>query len=243
MDTWRAATAAVLKRAGADGLSLSLLSRGLPGGGGGEVLLTVPFVPKQLATLRLADAGLVKRVRGVAFTERVSPSTANRVVDAVRSVLNKLLPDVYIFTDHRSGKAAGPTPGYGVSLVAETTTGCVLAADGCVSAGGGGGGGSGEAKAPEALGVRVACALLAEVAAAGVVDGGHTPLLLFLAAAGPEAMAKLRVGRLSPAAVRLLRELRDCCGTTFALSADDADGTVVAQCVGMGRANMGRAVT
>jgi RNA 3'-terminal phosphate cyclase-like protein len=40
----------------------------------------------------------VKRVRGVAFTLRVSPQTGNRLVDAARGVLNKFLPDVYIFT-------------------------------------------------------------------------------------------------------------------------------------------------
>ena len=71
----------------------------------------------------------MKRVRGTAFTERVSPGAANRMVDAARGALNALLPDVYVFTDHRSGKDAGGSPGFGLSLVAETTTGCVLAAD------------------------------------------------------------------------------------------------------------------
>ena len=43
---------------------------------------------------------MVKRVRGVAFATRVSPQMCNRLVDGARGVLNALLSDVYIFTDH-----------------------------------------------------------------------------------------------------------------------------------------------
>ena len=43
---------------------------------------------------------MVKRVRGVAWATRVSPQMCNRLVDGTRSVLNQLLSDVYIFTDH-----------------------------------------------------------------------------------------------------------------------------------------------
>ena len=53
------------------------------------------------------DEGMVKRVRGVAFTSRVAPQTAARMVDAARGLLNRLLPDVFIFTDHYSGIDSG----------------------------------------------------------------------------------------------------------------------------------------
>ena len=43
---------------------------------------------------------MVKRVRGVAWATRVSPQMCNRLVDGARGVLNELLADVYIFTDH-----------------------------------------------------------------------------------------------------------------------------------------------
>ena len=39
---------------------------------------------------------------------------------------------MYIFTDHHNGKE-GNSPAYGISLVAETTEGCVLGSD-CSSA-------------------------------------------------------------------------------------------------------------
>ena len=38
---------------------------------------------------------------------RVNPSMANRMVDSARSVLNKYLPDVYIYTDVVKGKEGG----------------------------------------------------------------------------------------------------------------------------------------
>ena len=43
----------------------------------------------------------------VSYCVRVSPSMANRMVDSVRSVLNQLLPDVYIYTDAAKGGDAG----------------------------------------------------------------------------------------------------------------------------------------
>lgn len=51
------------------------------------------------------------------------------MVDGARSVVNPLLADVYVFTDHMSGGEAGASPGYGIMLVAETTSGRLLAAE------------------------------------------------------------------------------------------------------------------
>ncbi len=71
---------------------------------------------------------MVKTVRGVAYALRVAPAAANRMVDGSRGVLNELLADVRVFTDHRSGTEAGASPGYGLTLVAQTTTGRLLSA-------------------------------------------------------------------------------------------------------------------
>lgn len=38
----------------------------------------------------LADEGMVKRIRGVAYSTRVSPQASNRMVDGARSVLNQV---------------------------------------------------------------------------------------------------------------------------------------------------------
>ena len=38
---------------------------------------------------------------------RVSPAICNRVVDAVRGVLNQFVSDIYIYTDHCKGAQSG----------------------------------------------------------------------------------------------------------------------------------------
>ena len=76
---------------------------------------------------------MVKRIRGVAFSVRVSPQMCNRMVDGARGVLNALLAAVFIFTDHMSGVESGLSPGFGITLVAETTTGQLLSAEASVA--------------------------------------------------------------------------------------------------------------
>lgn len=85
---------------------LQIRKRGAPPEGGGEVFLRVPVV-KSLAPINLIDEGKIKRIRGIAYTTKISPQIANRVVDGARSILNNLLPDVYIYTDHFKGKDSG----------------------------------------------------------------------------------------------------------------------------------------
>jgi RNA 3'-terminal phosphate cyclase-like protein len=50
---------------------------------------------------------MVKRIRGVTFSTRVSPQIENRILYAARGLFNKFIPDVHIFTDHRSGASGG----------------------------------------------------------------------------------------------------------------------------------------
>lgn len=44
-------------------------------------------------------------------------------------LLNRLLPDVWVHTDHHSGRTGGESPGFALSLVAESTTGVLLVAE------------------------------------------------------------------------------------------------------------------
>ncbi|KAH0659677.1 hypothetical protein KY289_028425 [Solanum tuberosum] len=116
-----------------EGLELKIESRGVAPKGGGEVVLSVPMVPNSLTATKWVDKGLVKRIRGVSFSTRVSVQFENTMIHAARGILNPLLADVHIFTDHKAGAQAGMSPGYGISLVAETTSGCVISADTTVS--------------------------------------------------------------------------------------------------------------
>lgn len=53
------------------------------------------------------DEGMVKRIRGVTFSTRVSSQFENTMIHAARGIFNRLLPDVHIFTDHKAGQQAG----------------------------------------------------------------------------------------------------------------------------------------
>ena len=292
VDTFRTVTLPMLKRQFGleEGLSLQIARRGAPPNAGGEIALKLPIL-KELKTIDWTDEGLVKRVRGVAFTLRTSPQTGNRLVDAARGVLNKFLPDVYIFTDHHpgdgreGGKGAArgkkSSPGFGLSLVAETTTGCLLGADagsgagraaweegvsafGNAAAGEGEGEGEGEGDVafalggagaggrkrrrgdpvtPEDLGASTTEALMAEVQRGGVCDSAHQPLVLLLMAIGPEQLSKVRLGRLTPRAVKTLRVIKAFFGVTFDIRPEPDSGTVFLSTVGAGIRNIARRAT
>jgi RNA 3'-terminal phosphate cyclase-like protein len=203
----------------------------------------VPMVTASLTAVAWVDEGMVKRVRGVAYSARVSPQMSNRMVDAARGVLNAFLPDVYVFTDHSSGAEAGNSPGYGVSLVAETTSGCLISAEGA-AVGEARGDDEEEEKAapvlPEDIGTRAAMQLLEEIKEGGVVDSTHQSLLFILCALCPEDVSKVRVGKLSPQAILTLRHIKQILGVQFSIKPDPSTGTVILTCVGSGYKNIFR---
>lgn len=53
------------------------------------------------------DEGMVKSIRGVTFSTRVSPQIGSRMIYASRGIFNRFIPDVHIFTDHRTGPSGG----------------------------------------------------------------------------------------------------------------------------------------
>ena len=80
-------------------LDLKIKKRGAPPSGGGEVIFTCPVV-KELKSVIRTETGMVKRIRGIAYSTRVSPQIANRMVTSARSLLNHFVPDVFVYTDH-----------------------------------------------------------------------------------------------------------------------------------------------
>lgn len=252
VDTFRTTTFPMLKHFGIplEDLELKIVSRGAPPSGGGEVRLKVPIVQNSLTAVTWFDEGMVKRIRGVAYSTRVSPQMANRMVDASRGILNRLLPDVYIFTDHYSGQLSGRSPGYGISLVAETTSGCLISAE-CaatytVSEEGGDLSDAKNQKAPmlpEDIGSHGAMMLLEEIKQGGVVDSTHQGLLFLLCALCPEDVSKVRVGKLSTYGIKTLRHIKDFLGVQFNIKPDPTTGTVVLTCVGCGYKNLSRKIS
>eukprot|EP01042_Synura_sphagnicola_P003059 gene3059-3756_t len=162
---------------------------------------------RELKPINLIDMGLVKRVRGLAFSSRVSPSLSTRVIDSARSVLNHLLPDVYIHTDHYQGRRdGGSSPGYAVALVAESTTGVLLSYEKMAVAG----------ELPEDVGRSAAIGLLEEIRHGGCIDRGHQPLVLLLMVVCPEDVCKVRFGSvLTESTIETLNLLKDVFGVVF----------------------------
>ena len=240
VDTWRTVTLPLLRHLSGcdDGFELRVVRRGAPPGGGGEISLRVP-IAKQIPPVSLLEEGMVKRIRGVAYSMRVSPQNTNRMVDGARGVINALLADVFIFTDHMSGKESGNSPGYGLTLVAETTTGRMISAE--ASAGEAGAGA--EDMVPEDIGVRAAHALLEEVRRGGVVDSAHQGLLLTMCALGPEEVNEVRMGPLTPYAVTTLRHLREFFGVQFSVRPERESQTIFMSCIGAGVKNMSKKIT
>ncbi|KAM0951259.1 putative RNA 3'-terminal-phosphate cyclase (ATP) [Dioscorea sansibarensis] len=252
VDVFRMVTLHMLKHFGVpiEGLEFKIESRGAPPLGGGEVVLGLPIVHDNLTAATWVDEGMVKSIRGVTFSTRVSPQIGNRMVYAARGIFNRLIPDVHIFTDHRSSPLGGKSPGYGVSLVAETTTGCLISADSAVcysqddnmdafedS----------EEKAelipPEDVGVQTASILLGEIEQGGVVDSTHQGLLFLLCALCPPDVSKVRVGKLTPYGIETLRHIRDFLGVKFIIQPEPSTNTVILKCVGCGMKNLSRKIS
>eukprot|EP00921_Rhytidocystis_pertsovi_P018447 GHVQ01029183.1.p1 GENE.GHVQ01029183.1~~GHVQ01029183.1.p1 ORF type:complete len:506 (+),score=36.91 GHVQ01029183.1:259-1776(+) len=126
-----------------DGLMLKIESRGCPPLGGGRVRFQCPILSR-VNPFVMIDEGKVKRVRGVAFCSKVAGQYAVRMGDRARGLLNPLLKDVFIYTEMDGRKAGrgrknqggygGLSEGYGITLVAETSTGVCKGADMCIDA-------------------------------------------------------------------------------------------------------------
>ena len=115
---------------------------------------------------------------------------------------------MFIATDHVTGRESGNSPGYGLSLVAESTAGCAYGVEGIAGTG----------ESPEELGERVSRLLFDEIARGGSVDTLTVPLVLSLMALTPEDVSRVRIGKLSRQSVEVLRLLKDFFGIVFKLS-------------------------
>jgi len=231
----------VLKRFLLDdtGLELVIKKRGCAPSGGGVVLFKCP-VKKSLRPINMMDQGKIKRIRGVAWAVGVSPSVVNRLVEEAKGHLLKFLPDIYIYTDHAKGAGGGKSPGFGLTLTAETTTGVMLSAEYCTS----------ESRAvPEDVAKRAAMLLMEEMFRGGCSDSVSQCLTSMLMVVTPPDVSKCMVGPLSPYTIRSLQHIRDILNITFKLEKhvhEDVEDEnlrlgadkVLLSCVGVGITNM-----
>ena len=233
VDLIRTSILPVLKRfCGDTGLKLRILKRGAPPGGGGQVQFLCPVV-KQYPTLHLLASGKITRIRGIAASTRVSPANVNRLVNSARTVLNQFVSDLHIYTDARRGEECGNSPGFTMTLLADTPSGCVYSAELAGEAG----------ETPEDVGEQCANLLLAQIESGGCVDRYSSSLVVVAMLLGSEDVGRCRFGRsvVDESFIETIRDIQRIFGKKMALK-EEEDGTVTVNCVGIGYLNTNKGV-
>lgn len=265
VDTLRTAILPLYTRFGLnpDNLNLRILQRAHPNtntslGSGGEVHLTISSQVRLPTTLHLLSSGRIKTIRGVASTVGVPPANNARLITSARAILNRLAPSVYIFSDTSSAPLiAAPTRdnpklkkktglGYALSLVAESTSGCLYSADAASAPAGAER--DADDTTPEDVGKRAAYALLESIARGGCVAVEGASTVLTLMAMGSTDVGRVVLGRNvvgSEEVIRLARDLSEfgCAGWGLReAGAEKDEGAIVVSVVGTGVGNVGRKV-
>jgi len=160
----------------------------------------------------------------------MNPTIANRLKDTCKTELLKYISDVFIYTDHYKGKEAGQSPGYGLSLVAETTTGCLVCAEQMGVA----------QSMPEELASVCTMDFLHEILQGGCVDTANQSFFLLLMVLGQEDVSKIRIGKLSPYTIAYLQHIKEFFNVTFNIVPDPETKTIILSCLGCGFQNLAR---
>jgi RNA 3'-terminal phosphate cyclase-like protein len=220
-------------------------------GAGGEVQLVFGHQVRLPQTLHLMNKGRVKRIRGVAYAVGVSGSNNQRIIETARGVLNKFVPDTYIFSDVSSAPLIptyakeGPAKtkgavGFGLSLVAESSTHCLYSADVASPPQGG--------MTPEDIGKQCAYQMLEKISHGGCVEVTGADTMLLLMAMGTEDVGRVCLGRNvlgSESVVQLGRDVRAFTGAAWGFrgkGGDDEEEDIVVSVVGRGVGNVGRKI-
>lgn len=220
-------------------------------GGAGEVQLIFGHQVRLPKTIHILNPGRVKKIRGVAYCTGVSASNNARIIEAARGILNPMTGDTYIFSDVSSAPYIPSTEksnpnakkkigiGFGLSLVAESSTGSLYSADVASPPAGG--------TPPEDLGRQCAYQLLETISFGGIVSLAAAPTMLTLMAMGSEDVGRLQIGKSVIGAeqtIGLGRDLRAFGANGWAVreSATGQEGDMVVSVVGRGVGNVGRKI-
>jgi RNA 3'-terminal phosphate cyclase-like protein len=237
-------------------IELRVLQRSCPGakgrGGGGIVELRFASQVRLPKTLHLnRNAGRVKRIRGVAYSTGVSASNNGRMIHSAREVLNPLIADIHVAAQYdqaplvsaedRSGGKKPTGKGFGLSLVAESSSDGVLYSADVIAPPEGG-------AVPEDIGKMCAYQLLEAIEQGGCVSRTSAGSVLTLMAMGSEDVGRVRIGRDiigSEEMVTLARDLRTFGASSWGLrdvGGEDETGDVIVSVKGTGVGNIGRKV-
>ena len=246
VDIFRSVTVPLLAKLGvgndeATQLSFKIVTRGSGKNAKGCVIFTCPIVTF-LAPVDLVKEGLVKRVRGVFWSAKMNREFSVRFVESARSVLNKCVEDVWIYSENLK---ESDQPCFGASLMSETDYGffkgvCAVEP---------------EPDNAEKLGKSMAKQLLCEIDSAGIVDESHQWLVcLFMALSQDHKVSKALIGnQLTPYTIEFLRNVQKFLLVRFTLNrlpvadaveSDEVDtptatatGPIQLECIGVNLCN------
>lgn len=235
VDTLRTVTTRWLQLFGVES-NVRIVRRGGPPGGGGAVVLEVKAV-RRLSSATTKERGRVRRVRGIAFACKTAPDLPQRAATAAKGVLLNLFPDVYVVTDvdASKGNRNEAVSGYGVVLVAETTSKlCVISQESVALPG----------ESPEEVGKRAAELLMDQIFGGGCVDAHHQMLVLLLMALGPDEVSTIRFGQLTSSGVSALMLMESYFGVSCAVKEEEsftgplAPHSTLVTCIGSNTVNV-----
>jgi len=250
VDIFRSVTVPLLQKLGVANdenaqLSFKIVSRSYGKDADGCVIFQCPIV-KFIPPIELVKEGLVKRVRGVFWSAKMNREFSVRFVESARSVLNKCIEDVWVYTENVK---QCNEPVYGASLMSETEFGFFKGVR-CFD------------KNPDVadkLGKRLAKQLLREIDCGGIADENHQWLVcLFMALSQDHKVSKALLGNaLSDDTVEFLRNIHKFLLVRFNInriegestedSEDEDDkesstdkGKIQLECIGIAMTNLAR---
>eukprot|EP01006_Ploeotia_vitrea_P019787 TRINITY_DN52032_c0_g2_i1.p1 TRINITY_DN52032_c0_g2~~TRINITY_DN52032_c0_g2_i1.p1 ORF type:complete len:366 (+),score=33.13 TRINITY_DN52032_c0_g2_i1:40-1137(+) len=210
VDYFRTVTIPLLREFGISAV-LQIKKRGSAPGGGGEVILTVEPVRK-LQPVQLLKVGKIKKVRGIAYTAGVSPDLGRRLLGAAKGVFLQWIPNVFVINDNFPGKNSGPTPGYGMTIIAESTEkiwkGTEVVADN-------------PDLSAEDVGKQAGWTLMEQLVQGGVIDVHLQPLTLLMMSLGPEMLMRVSMPALTDRAKEMAKLIEKMIGITFSVKKAD----------------------
>ncbi|CAH8869099.1 unnamed protein product [Trichobilharzia szidati] len=222
IQSWLPIYKSVIGLSASASIKIDILKRGVFPGGGGEVSLFLKPC-SGIAPMNKVDVGKVYRIRGIAWSCRVSSSYGQRVVCGAKALLNRFLSDVYITLDHRKGQYSGQSPGFGLTLWAERKDGGLYSSEAMSDPEGD----NNTFMDAETIGKLAASRLLDQIYRGGFIDSGSQSLAFILMAceSGRNA-SRLAVGNLSDYSVYTLRLIRQFLGVTFNFQYEAVNETV-----------------
>ncbi|CAK9300858.1 unnamed protein product [Gordionus sp. m RMFG-2023] len=154
----------------------------------------------------------ITKVRGVAYTLKVSPNITTRLITESQKILKAIgCTNAYIRTDNYKKSQCGYSPGFGLCLYAQTQNGCTYFSEHCSYRDGE----NSKLITPEELALRVTYKLLDEIYMGGSTDSSNQWLAFLLMSLTNHKVSRILTSRLTAFSRNTLKLIEDVIGVKF----------------------------